>query len=108
MGCVSSVHFQALVMKKLSYKDYNKRITTHDNGNNQSHDQKKSKLNSTSSTNSGAHTLTHYVPLNRCNDADAMFLFKDVELVVIFFTFNTRRDYVIPSDFGYNMLMKIC
>ena len=51
--------FQALMMKKLSYKDYNKRITTCDNGNVQSHDQEESKLNSTINANSGAHTLTH-------------------------------------------------
>ena len=37
----------------------NKRITTRDNGNVQSHDQEESKLNSTISENSGAHTLTH-------------------------------------------------
>ena len=42
-------------MKKLSNKDYNKRITTHDNGNVQSHDQEKRKLNSTINTNSGDH-----------------------------------------------------
>ena len=45
------------MMKKLSYK-YNKRITTRDNGNVQSHD-KETKLNSTITVNSGAHTLTH-------------------------------------------------
>ena len=44
--------------EKLSYKYYNKRITTCDNGNVQSHD-KESKLNSTITANSGAHTLTH-------------------------------------------------
>ena len=47
------------MMNKLSYKFYNKRITTRDNGNAQSHDQEESKLNSTISTNSGAHTLTY-------------------------------------------------
>ena len=47
------------MIKKLSYKDYNKRITTRDNGNVQSHDQEESKSNSTISANSGAHTLTH-------------------------------------------------
>ena len=47
------------MMKKLSYKDYNKRITTCDDGNVQSHDKEESKLNSTISTNSAAHTLTH-------------------------------------------------
>ena len=46
------------MMKKLSYK-YNKRITTRDNGNVQSHDKEESKLNSTITANSGAHTLTH-------------------------------------------------
>ena len=34
-------------------------MTTRDNGNVQSHDQEQSKLNSTISTNSGAHALTH-------------------------------------------------
>ena len=45
--------------KKLGYKHYNKRITTRDNGNVQSHDKAESKLNSTITANSGAHTLTH-------------------------------------------------
>ena len=44
---------------KLSYKYYNKRITTRDNGKVQSHDKKESKLNSAITANSGAHTLTH-------------------------------------------------
>ena len=43
--------------EKLSYKYYNKRITTRDNGNVQSHDKEESKLNSTITVNSGAHTL---------------------------------------------------
>ena len=47
------------MMKKLSYKYYNKRITTRDNGNAQSHDQEEGKLNSSITANSGAHTLTH-------------------------------------------------
>ena len=47
------------MMKKLRYKDCNKWITTHDNGNIQSHDKEESKSNSTFSANSGAHTLTH-------------------------------------------------
>ena len=47
------------MMKKLSYKYYNQRITVLDNGNVQSHDQEESKLNSTITANSGAHTLTH-------------------------------------------------
>ena len=47
------------MMKKLSYKDYNKQITTRDNGNVHFHDQEESKLNSTIDANSGAHTLTH-------------------------------------------------
>ena len=46
------------MMTKLSYKDYNKRITTRDNSNVQSHDQEESNLNSTINANSGAHTLT--------------------------------------------------
>ena len=49
----------SLMMKKLSCKYYNKQITTCDNGNVQSHDKKESKLNSTITANSGAHTLTH-------------------------------------------------
>ena len=47
------------MMKKLSYKYYSKPITTCDNGNVPSHDQKESKLNSTINANSGAYTLTH-------------------------------------------------
>ena len=46
------------MMKKLSYKYYNKRIATRDNGNIQSQDKEGSKLNSTITANSGAHTLT--------------------------------------------------
>ena len=46
-------------MMKLSYKDYNKRITTRNNGNVQSHDQEESKLNNTINANSTAHTLSH-------------------------------------------------
>ena len=46
-------------MKKLSQKNYNKRITTRVNGNVQSRDKEESKSNSTISANSGAHTLTH-------------------------------------------------
>ena len=47
------------MMKKLSCKYYNKRITTRDNGNVQSHDKEESKLNGTITANSGANTLTH-------------------------------------------------
>ena len=47
------------MMKKLSYKYYNKGITTRDNGHVQSHDKEETKLNSTITANSGAHTLTH-------------------------------------------------
>ena len=47
------------MMKKLSYRYYNKRITTCDNGNIQSHDKEESKLNSTITLNSGVQTLTH-------------------------------------------------
>ena len=45
--------------EKLSHKYYNKQITTPDNGKVQSHDKEVSKLNSTKTANSGAHTLTH-------------------------------------------------
>ena len=55
-GPVSSVYFQALMMKKLRYS---KQITTRNDGNVQSHDQEKSQLNSTIITNSCAHTDTH-------------------------------------------------
>ena len=51
--------FSSFNDEKLSYKDYNKRITTHDNGNVESHDKEESTSNSTISTNSGAHILTH-------------------------------------------------
>ena len=39
------------MMKKLSYKYYNKQITTRDNGNVQSHDEEESELNSTITAN---------------------------------------------------------
>ena len=47
------------MVKKLSYKYYNKWITTLQNSNAQSHDQEKCKSSSTINANSGAHTLTH-------------------------------------------------
>ena len=47
------------MMKKLRYMYYNKRVTTRNNSNVQSHDQEESRLNSTINANSGAHTLTH-------------------------------------------------
>ena len=59
---VSDVFLQSIFKlndEKLSYKYYNKRITTRDNGKVQSHDKEESKLNSTITTNSGAHTLTY-------------------------------------------------
>ena len=56
---VSSAHFKGLMMKNISYKDYNKQMTTRDNGNVQSHDQEDSKLNSNINADSGAYTLTH-------------------------------------------------
>ena len=59
---VSDVFFQCIFKlndEKLSYKYYNKRITTPDNGNVQSHDKEESKLDSSITANSGAHTLTH-------------------------------------------------
>ena len=54
-----SVHFQALMMKKYSYKYYNNRILTRDNGDVRCYDQEESKLNSAINANSDAHTLTH-------------------------------------------------
>ena len=57
-GRVFLVYFQGLMMKKLNCKYYNKRVTTFNNGDVQSHDQEKSKLNSTINANSVAHTLT--------------------------------------------------
>ena len=59
---VSDVFLQSIFKlndEKFSYKYYNKRITTRDNGNVQSHDKEESKLNSTIFANSGAHALTH-------------------------------------------------
>ena len=47
------------MMKKLSFKYYNKRNKTRDNGHFQSHDQEESKLNSTINASSVAHILTH-------------------------------------------------
>ena len=44
-------------MKKIRYKCYNKRITTRDNGNVQSHDQEESKLNS---INNATVVLIHF------------------------------------------------
>ena len=61
------------MMKKLKYKYYNKRNTTHDNGTVQSHDKKKSKSNSNFNANSGAHIVAHgkiiKSPLNKNNPA---------------------------------------
>ena len=59
---VSDVFLQSIFKhndEKLSYKYYNKRITTRDNGNVQPHDKEESKLTNTITANSGAHTLTH-------------------------------------------------
>ena len=47
--------FQALMMKKLRCKYYNKCITTRDDVNVQSPNQEESKLNSTINANIGAH-----------------------------------------------------
>ena len=46
------------MMERIRYKYCNKRTTTRDNGNVESHDQKESKLNSTINVSSGAHPLT--------------------------------------------------
>ena len=50
--------FSSFTDEKLSYKYYNKRITTRDNGNVQSHDQEESKLNSTINANWCSYTFT--------------------------------------------------
>ena len=57
--CYFSPFLSLMMMKKLSYKYYNKQITTRDSGNVQSQHKEESKLNSTINTNSGACTLTH-------------------------------------------------
>ena len=54
---VSEVFLQSIF--KLNDENSKKRITTRDNDNVQFHDKRKSKMNSTITTNSGAHTLTH-------------------------------------------------
>ena len=46
-------------MKKLSFKDYSKQITTRDKDNVQSVNKEESKLNNTINGNGGVHTLTH-------------------------------------------------
>ena len=84
-------------MKKFSYKDYNKQIITRDNGNVQSHDKEESKLNSTITANSGAHTLLTNISLqalsNRYNGADVMFLFKDgLSLIINRLSFNSSEN----------------
>ena len=53
---VSEVFLQSIF--KLNDENSKKRITTRDNDNVQFHDKRKSKMNSTITTNSGAHTLT--------------------------------------------------
>ena len=66
------IHFQDLMVKKLRYKHYNKRITTLDNDKVQSHDQEESKLNSTINANSGSRRLTHdkiKIPFKKINIA---------------------------------------
>ena len=57
--CYFSPFSSLMMMKKLSYKYYNKQITTRDSGNVQSYDQEEKELNSTITASSGAHTLTH-------------------------------------------------
>ena len=50
--------FSNFMMRKLSDKYYNKRITICDYGSLKSHDEAKSKLNSNNNANSSAHTIT--------------------------------------------------
>ena len=47
------------MMKRLSYKLNNKRITTSSNGKVQSHDQKQNKFRSAIIGNNVSHTITH-------------------------------------------------
>ena len=60
-------------MTRLIYKYYSQQITTRDKGIVQSHDQGKSKFNSTINSNSGAHTIKHdkiiKSPFNKSNEA---------------------------------------
>ena len=67
------IHFQALMVKKLRCKYYNKRITTRDNDNVESHDQEESKLNNTINANTGSRRLTHdkiiKIPFKKINIA---------------------------------------
>ena len=55
-------------MMKLRYRYYDKWITTRDNGNVQSHEQKESKLSSTINANSGAHILPHSKIIKRSSN----------------------------------------
>ena len=53
------------MMKKVSYKDYNKWITTFGNGNAQCHDQEESNLNRAINANSGTPHTHWTLPLSR-------------------------------------------
>ena len=103
------------MMRKLSYKYYNKSITTRDNGNVQSHNKEESKLNSTITANSGkkcpsnknnvatikinnilAKQRSYYKALlNRYSGADVMFLFKDgLSLIINRLSFNSSKNFL--------------
>ena len=53
------------MIKKISHKYHNKRITTRDNGNDQSYDQEECKLISTIKANSGPHILCTWLNNNK-------------------------------------------
>ena len=60
---VSNVFLQPIFKlndESIKLQVYNKRITTRDNRNVQSHDEEDSKLNSTITANSGAYAFTHH------------------------------------------------
>ena len=72
------------MMKKLSYKDYNKRITNRDSGNVQSHDQEENKLNSSIKLENGPKKHVQNV---------ARIKYGFVELVVILFLLIQGESY---------------
>ena len=74
------IHFQALMVKKLRYKYYNKRITTRDNDNVESHDQEESKLNNTINANIGVHTLTYDKIISPFNKTKKIVLFPKMQV----------------------------
>ena len=83
------------MIKKLSCKYCNKRITTRDNDNVQSHDQEES--NTCNTCNLFFSSLKLENGLKKHVRIFARIKYGFVELVVILFTFNTRCDDVPES-----------